>query len=171
MKGHNHIVNILLIEDSPYRQKLILKALKRAKLRCRLHSVGVGKDATRYLKRSEPFREAPRPDLVLFDLSQPGKGYLKSLDELISGTQLAEIPFALLTSSETEQLLEDQFQPTGSVMFSPINLDKFLKSMNSLPAERFLKAVTLIAKIGFVLIRVPKRFTSSESLTLAKQAC
>jgi len=171
MKGHNRIVNILLIEDSPYRQKLILRALKRANLSCRLHSVGVGKDALHYLEQSKPFEEAPRPDLVLFDFSQPGKGYLESLDELISGAQSADIPFALLTNSAAEQLLEDQFQPTGSVMFSPINLDKFLNSMNSLPADRFLKAVTLIAKIGFVLVRVPKRFASSASLPLAKQAC
>jgi len=171
MNGRNCIVNILLIEDSPYRQKLILNALKRANLCCRLQSVGIGTAALRYLKSSGPLQKAPRPDLVLFDLSLPSKDYLKSLDALISDTQLAEIPFALLTSCETELLLEDRFQPTGSVMFSPINLDKFLNSMSSLPTDRFLNAVALIAKIGFVLVRVPKRFVSSKSLPLAKQAC
>jgi len=163
MKSCNRIVNILLIEDSSRRRKLILNALKRANIHCRLHSVGVGKDALNYLRQCGPFREAPRPDLVLFDFSQPVRGYVEKLDELISDAKLDDISFALLTSPATERLLEDRTEENGGVMFSPIELDQFLNTMKSLPLDRFLNAVTLIAKSGFVLIRVAKKFAVSKS--------
>lgn len=156
-------LNILLIEDSPRRLNLVRTELERANTRCRLHTVGAGKDALKYLQRADPFGDAPKPDLVLFDFSQPEKRYMKLVEELKSSDEASKMPFALLTRPESEELLEQKYEPTADcVMFSPIALNDFLKTMNSLRIDRFMNAVALIADLGFVLVRAPADFIEQE---------
>ena len=69
------------------------------------------------------------------------------------------MPFALLTRPETEKVLEDEFESTGTCpVFSPIDLAEFLQTMNTRRPERFVSAVSLIAKLGIVLVRAPAEF-------------
>ncbi len=152
-------LNILLIESSAHRLGLIRDELKQAETRCRLHTVGIGADSMKYLKRETPFDDAPRPDLVIADLSQPSKRLMTFVEKLKSAKEFANLPLVVMTRPETEALLEEKYPADdGCVMFSPIELGSFLTTMNSMPVERFLNAVRLIADLGFVLVRTPDHF-------------
>lgn len=165
-------LNILLIEDDPRRLQLVKAALERANTRCRLHTVGAGSDAFRYLRREAPFSEAPTPDLVLCDFSQPEQRNFKLIENLKSAQELTDLPFALLTRPETEQMLEEKYTQSGNcVMFSPINLADFLKTMNTLRLDRFMNAVSLIARLGFVLVRAPDEFAEAAQPAPRAQSC
>ncbi len=155
-------LNILLIEDSPRRLKLVRLALENARTRCRLHTVGANADALKYLRREAHFADAPRPDLVLLDFSQPDARYLKLVTEFRNAKEFGQVPFALLTRPETEEMLEAQFESTGTcAVFSPIDLDEFLHTMNSRRTERFVSAVSLMANLGILLVRTPEAFAGS----------
>ena len=156
-------LNILLIEDSPRRLKLVRLALENASTRCRLHTVGANADALKYLRREAHFADAPRPDLVLLDFSQPDARYLKLVTEFRKAQ--------LLTRPETEEMLEEQFESTGTcAVFSPIDLDEFLQTMNSRRTERFVSAVSLMANLGILLVRTPDAFADSATAPRVAQS-
>ncbi len=162
MNDSNHRLNILLIEDSPRRLKLVRGALENAMTRCRLHTVGANADALKYLRREAHFAEAPKPDLVLLDFSQPDARYLKLVKQFRKAKELDEMPFALLTRPESEEMLETAFESTGTcAVFSPIDLSEFLKTMNSRRADRFVSAVSLMANLGILLVRAPIEFADT----------
>ena len=163
MENGKRRLNILLIEDSARRLNLVRGALEEADTRCRLHTVGAGRDAVNYLQRDAPYEDAPKPDLVLFDFSQDNPGHMKLVGQLKNLDELSNMPFALLTRPETEAMLEEIYEPAGDcVMFSPIELADFLKTMNSLRIDRFMNAVALIANLGLVLVRAPDEFVEQE---------
>ncbi|MGI9203981.1 MAG: hypothetical protein ACR2Q3_08220 [Woeseiaceae bacterium] len=162
MDDSNRRLNILLIEDSPRRLKLVRVALENASTRCRLHTVGANADALKYLRREAHFADAPRPDLVLLDFSQPDGRYLELIKEFRKAEEFGQMPFALLTRPETEEILEEQFESTGTcAVFSPIELGEFLQTMNSRRADRFVNAVSLMANLGILLVRAPGVFADA----------
>ena len=159
MHDNERSLKILLIEDSPRRLDLIRQALKRGGISCRLHTVGTGADALNYLKKEAPFNNAPEPDLVLFDFSQPQSRYLKLIDRIKTTEEFSGLPFAVLTRPESEEALEEKYAPSGKcVMFSPIELDAFLRIMQTVRRDRFMNAVALIGDLGLVLVRASDEF-------------
>lgn len=151
-------INILLVGDDPKIVGVIRKALEDSGMRCRLHTVGTGSSMVKYLHRDEPYVDAPKPHLILFDLSTAEDRYLKTLEGIKSDEDLGDLPVAVLTVPETEKLLEKQYGSGEEecVMFSPIGLVEFFRSMKSFRIDRFVNSVKLIAKLGFVLVRMPE---------------
>lgn len=160
MKEDDPRLNILLIEDISSKTKLVREALERSQNRCKLHAVGAGPSTLEYLRQDGPYAAAPTPDLVLFDMSDAEKRHLKILDRVHADTSNRGIPLVLLTRPDSEDLVEETYNGQGDcVMFSPIDLDCFLQTMRTRTPDRFLGAVALIQKLGFVLVRVPSEFT------------
>jgi len=160
MNNRDRRLNILLLEDSARRLKLVRIALEQSKTRCRLHSVSPGLNALMYLRNESPYEDAPTPDLILFDFSDANPHYLTFVTELRASDEFRNLPFAVLTRPESEVLLEDTLEMGGeNVVFSPIELSDFLRTMNARRADRFVNAVSLVASFGFVLIRAPEEFS------------
>lgn len=160
MSNRDRRLNILLLEDSARRLKLVRIALEQSKTRCRLHSVSPGMNALQYLRQETPYQEAPTPDLVLFDFSDANPQYLTFVTELRGSEEFRNLPFAVLTRPESEVLLEETLELNGeNIVFSPIELSDFLRTMNARRADRFVSAVSLVASFGFVLIRAPEEFS------------
>lgn len=154
-------LNVLLVESAVSRISLIRDALTRSQNPCRLHAVGVDKNTLSYLRKDGPFATAPTPDLVMFDVSEPERNDLKILDRMQKETAARDVPMVVLTSAETEAIIEDNYsEQNGCVLFSPIELDNFLSTMHARSPARFLSAVTLIQKIGFVMVRLPQDATN-----------
>lgn len=152
-------LNVLLVEDSPRRLNLVRDALEQANARCRLHGVGAGSEVLQYLRRQAHYADAPRPDLVLIDFSQPSVADFELLKELKSSEEFLRMPLVLLTRPESEHQLEEQFESTGTcAVFSPIELSEFLRTMTSRQTDQFVEAVSVIAELGIVLVRAPKEF-------------
>jgi response regulator RpfG family c-di-GMP phosphodiesterase len=152
-------LNVLLIEGRPCRLNLIRKTLDDECTRVRLHTVRAGRDLARVFRQDVPYEDTPEPDLVMFDFSQPEQCYLKLIEQLKSTEEFAKMPLVLLTRPESEELLAHKYDAVEDcVMFSPIALADFLKTMNSHCIDRFMNAVTLISNLGFVRVRAPAEF-------------
>ena len=94
---------ILLVEDSPTDVLLTKEALADAKVHNCLHVVDNGVDALLFLRRQAPYKDAPRPDVILLDLNLPKKDGREVLAEVKADPSLALIPVVVLTTSHDEQ--------------------------------------------------------------------
>jgi two-component system, chemotaxis family, response regulator Rcp1 len=90
---------MLYVEDEDAAVFLLETALKEMKIDVQFHRVANGEDALAFLNRSGPYRDAPRPDLVLLDLNLPRKGGLEVLAEVQSKETLRDLAVIVFTSS------------------------------------------------------------------------
>lgn len=163
MASQHQRLNLLLVQDNPNRATMVRNELVASKIKCLLHTVGSGRNALNYLQHRRPFEAAPTPDLVLFDFVDPEPRVLKIMDQIKADESLHDIPVVLLTSHDSEQMLDNAYHDSDDcIMFSPIELDDFFRSMQSFDTERFLRAVKVIENLGFVLVRVPAMFMQQQ---------
>ena len=155
-------LSILLIAEEDDTLTSLRRALQRADIRSRLHAVGPGTEALKYLRKSKPYADAPTPDIVFFDFLDGLPRHIKVLERLRKSGDINGAPLVLLTNDSSAAVLDEHYKDTPScVMFSPINLPDFLRSISAPKIERFTTAVKLIGELGFVLVRAPRGFRSS----------
>ena len=90
---------LLYVEDEDAAVFLLETALKEAKIELELHRVSNGEDALAFLNRTGPYRDAPRPNLVLLDLNLPRKGGLEVLSDIQRTEGLRNLSVVVFTSS------------------------------------------------------------------------
>ena len=165
MNDEGNKLNILLVEDAPGKSELIRSALAHSGNSCNLHTVGSGRHTIKYLRGEGPYAAAPKPDLVFLDATNCEPDQIKILDQVHADTNSREIPLVLLTSPESEQFIDETYnQKNDNVVFSAIELNSFLRTMCARTPDRFLNAVTLIQKLGFVLVRIPGEPATDEAM-------
>ena len=156
MNAQRDKINLLLVEDCYSNVGVIRKSLEAGNTHCRLQTVGVGGDVLSYLRKAGPYVDAPTPDLLLFDLSVVDSASFRLLEQIRSDPEVAAIPVVLLIDKGAEPVLQ---KLTGEGregnVFSPIELDSFVKAMNSFRLDRFVHAVKLIGSLGFVVVTMP----------------
>ena len=96
-------IDILLVEDSPTDTLLTKRALANARLINRLHIVEDGVKAMAFLRREEPYADAPRPQLILLDLNMPRMDGREVLAAIKADEDLKIIPVIVLTTSSAEE--------------------------------------------------------------------
>src|SRR5258708_36989934 len=96
------MIEILLVEDDPGDVMITREAFAENKVRNRLSVVSDGEAALAFLCRQGEFAEAPRPDLILLDLSLPRKPGHQVLAEIKTDPALQRIPVVVLTTSDAE---------------------------------------------------------------------
>ena len=138
-------IDILLVEDNPADVRLTLEALA-GPVRNRLHVVKDGVEAMAFLRREGLYAEAVRPDLILLDLSLPGKDGREVLAEVKRDRDLQRIPIVILTTSDAAlDILRSYELHANCFITKPTSLDQFIdvvrstvrfwSSIVSLPAE------------------------------------
>ncbi|MDZ7780214.1 MAG: response regulator [Gemmatimonadota bacterium] len=136
---------ILLVEDNPGDVDLTLEALEEAKLRNNVHVAEDGVVAMAFLRREEPYAEAPRPDLILLDLNMPRKDGREVLYEVKGDSALSSIPVVVLTTSEAEQDVLDAYEHRANAyIVKPVDFEQFFRTIQTL--EDF----------WFTVVRLPK---------------
>ena len=149
-------INILLIEDRPEGVYVTKRALENAGVRCRFHTVGSGSSTFDYLRQVGSYKDVPTPDLIFLDLSSPSDKCISLLKKIKADEEISKIPIVVLSGPESEQKLNNAYKATGEfICFTPIDLDAFLGAIKSLRLDRFLHAIQLIDKFGFVLAKMP----------------
>jgi CheY-like chemotaxis protein len=137
-------VEILLVEDNPGDVRLMQESFKESKVRNTLHVIRDGVEALAFLRGGGEYADAPRPDLVLLDLSLPKKDGREVLAEIKEDPDLKRIPVVVLTISKAEEdILKSYNLHANCYITKPIDL------------EQFLGVVKAIDEFWFTIVKLP----------------
>lgn len=129
-------IDILLVEDCPAQARITHQAMRDAKVANRLHTVGDGCEAVAYLRREDPYGDAPRPDLVFIDISLPSKRGLDLLKEIKADPQLTRTPVVLLTdSSDGNPVIENFAHEADFCIAKPVDAEQLVEVVRSVRAS------------------------------------
>jgi CheY-like chemotaxis protein len=127
-------MNILLVEDNEGDARLLRELLQETNKSVCLHVVANGIEAMEFLRYQGPYSEAPRPDLVLLDLSMPKMDGLEVLAQVKANPWLKTIPLIVLTTSQAEMDIDQSYKLMASCyLVKPAELKVFealIKSLN-----------------------------------------
>ena len=140
-------IDILMVEDNPGDVELAREALETGKLHNRLHVVDDGVKAMAFLRRQDPYGDAPRPDLVLLDLNLPRKDGREVLAEVKADDDLKRIPVVVLTSSQAESdVLKSYNLHANAYVAKPLNLTAFLQVFQAI--QNFWLSIVILPPAG-----------------------
>lgn len=92
-------LRVLLVEDNPGDVLLMEEALGESPMRTHLDVVGDGEAALAFLRAEGEYVDRGRPDIVLLDLSLPGRSGGSILAEIKQDAKLRSTPVIVLSSS------------------------------------------------------------------------
>ena len=119
-------LSVLLVEDDAGDVMIAREALAAGRLMTDLHVVTDGVEALAYLRRSNGYAEAARPDLILLDLNLPRKSGHEVLAEVKQDPELRRIPVVVLTTSQAQEDVSRSYELHASVHVSkPADFDQF----------------------------------------------
>ena len=99
------IKTILLVEDNPQDERLILRSLRKVNLANQVDVARDGQQALDYLFCEGEFagRSAGLPTVVLLDINLPRVNGLEVLERVRANERTRHLPVVILTSSDEEQ--------------------------------------------------------------------
>jgi chemotaxis family two-component system response regulator Rcp1 len=126
-------IEILLVEDNPGDVRLVMEALKQAKVANKLHAVSNGLEAMAFLQREGKYNSAIRPDLILLDLNMPKKNGRETLAEIKQDPNLKRIPVVILTISKAEDDIIRAYDLNANCYITkPVDFEQFMAVIKSI---------------------------------------
>ncbi|MHA1727332.1 MAG: response regulator [Promethearchaeota archaeon] len=130
-------ISILLVEDNPDHQELILEALEEANMGENIIVKSDGELAWDFLNTLlESYKKNQRknlPKIILLDINLPKLNGLELLKMIKQNPFLKIIPVVILTTSRNESdILEAYNNHANSYLSKPIDFDKFSRMIKSL---------------------------------------
>ncbi|MBJ6800067.1 response regulator [Geomonas propionica] len=126
---------ILLVEDNPQDEKLILRTLNRINLANEVFVVRDGQQALDYLFREGDFagRAGGNPTVVMLDINLPRVSGLEVLERLRQDHRTHMLPIVILTSSDEEQDRVKSYQEgANSFVRKPLDFAEFAETVAQL---------------------------------------
>ena len=131
-------VEILLVEDNPGDIRLTREALKDSKVYNTLNIARDGVEAMAFLRRENPYEDAPRPDIILLDLNLPRMDGRQVLEEIKEDEDLRRIPVVVLTTSEAEEdILRTYNLHANCYITKPVDLNRFITIVKTIESFWF----------------------------------
>lgn len=150
------LVRLVVIADTAHSATLLTDTLRTAGIRGDVVWLPPGKVAVSRVRQTETYSDTEPPDLYFFDYSHPNERITKVLQSLAFGEHKSAVPFVLLTSPESQALLDSgEVDGGGAIMFSPTGLASFIRKMQHDNRSRFFKAVHTLYQFGPILVRTP----------------
>jgi two-component system, chemotaxis family, response regulator Rcp1 len=119
-------LGVLLVEDDPGDVLIAQEALRAGNLLTRLNVVSDGVEALAYLRNSDGYASAERPDLILLDLNLPRMSGHEVLAEVKGDEALRRIPVVVLTTSIATEDINRSYDLHANVYVSkPVDFDDF----------------------------------------------
>jgi chemotaxis family two-component system response regulator Rcp1 len=123
---------ILVVEDNPVDTLITLEAFKAAGMTSGLNSVKNGKDALAYVLRKGQYSDAPIPDVIFLDLSQPRVSGLEVLRVIKKTPELMHIPIVVAAGSQNPRFIRTVYALNGNCFIrKPAELTQFLRFIES----------------------------------------
>ena len=126
-------IEILVVEDNPEDASLTIETLQDGRIRNHITLVEDGVCAMDFLRRKEPYSDAPRPDLILLDLQLPRKNGREVLTEIKADRDLKRIPVIIMTTSNAEQDIFAAYNLHANCYITkPVELDDFIGAVRKI---------------------------------------
>ncbi|HEX2791271.1 MAG TPA: response regulator [Steroidobacteraceae bacterium] len=103
-------LDVLLVEDNPGDARLVQQAFGTINRAVQLHVAADGNEAMAFLKQDRSHPHAPRPALILLDLTLPKMNGHEVLAYIKHDDDLKTIPTVILTGSHTDADIERAYQ-------------------------------------------------------------
>lgn len=125
--------SILLVEDNPQDELLILRALRKVNVGNKVDVVRDGQQAVDYLFQQGEFAGLGAPELpavVLLDIGLPRLSGLEVLERLRADARTALLPVVILTSSDEERdRLKSYENGANSFVRKPVDFTEFAETV------------------------------------------
>ncbi|WP_462186728.1 MULTISPECIES: response regulator [unclassified Frankia] len=119
--------DVLLVEDDPGDVLMTREAFADDRINGRLHVVNDGIQAMAFLRREEPFTQAPTADLILLDLNLPRRNGIEVLAEVKADADLRRIPVVVLSTSDAaEDILRSYNLHANAYVTKAVDFDRFV---------------------------------------------
>lgn len=126
---------MLIVEDDPYDSKLIMRAIRKARILNPTHLIEDGAAAIAYLAGKPPFEDRakfPLPVVVLLDLKLPKKSGFEVLEWLRAQPTLNRLPVVVLTSSSENNDVNLAYDlGANSYLVKPVDSDALVDLLKS----------------------------------------
>jgi two-component system, response regulator len=126
---------ILLVEDNPDDEFLILRELKKSNLKNRIEVVRDGQEALDFIFYEGKYsnRDKEIPQVVLLDIKLPKVDGLEVLRKVRSKAETKTLPIVILTSSaEESDLVAGYAGGANSYIVKPLDMEQFRKCVAQL---------------------------------------
>lgn len=126
---------ILIVEDNPDDEALVLRTLRKINLKNRIDIVRDGAEALDYILRKGKFadRQTPEPAVILLDIKLPKVDGLTVLERIRAEKRTRRIPVVILTSSdEQEDKVRSYDLGCNSYVRKPVEFDEFSEAVSKL---------------------------------------
>lgn len=134
---------VLVAEDNQADVRLIREAISLCGVRASLDFVTDGEAVMAYLRREEPYADAPRPGVIFLDLNMPRKDGREALAEIKADPDLRRIPVVVLTTSAAEDDVATSYGVSANCFVTkPPDLDRYMRTI-ALTAKFWLDTATL----------------------------
>lgn len=128
--------HILLVEDNPDDEFLVVRELKKHNVINEINVVRDGEEALQYLFGEGKYsdRDTSRlPAIVLLDLKLPKIDGLEVLRRVRADERTSTLPVVVLTSSDEEADVIESYQlGANSYVRKPVDFDQFRKAVREL---------------------------------------
>ena len=126
-------IEILLVEDNAGDVRLTQEAMRDAKVRNNMNTVGDGMEAMDFLWKRGKHNRALRPDLILLDLNVPKMNGREVLEKIKTDEELKRIRVVILTGSTAEEDILRSYQLHANCYITkPVDLAQFLNVIRAI---------------------------------------
>ena len=140
----NGTKHILLVEDSAADAALAREVLNGNSVPVNLHHVLDGREALDFLRRQDPFSDAPRPDLILLDINMPRMNGLEALSEIRRDPDLRSLLVVILTTSMASDDVQRAYElNVNAFVRKPLDFEEFSDALRAMQ-HFFFHHVTLL---------------------------
>jgi CheY-like chemotaxis protein len=129
---------LLSVEDNDGEYYLNQMAVRETGIPVEICRVADGEQALHFLRRSNGYEIAPRPDLILLNLNLPRKNGLEVLSDIQASDSLRSIPVIMFTSSAlTTERKKALAAGAEDFISKPMTLDGLVETVRSV-CSRYL---------------------------------
>ena len=126
---------ILLIEDSPDEEMLVMRAVRRSAMPCQMLVAHTTEEALDFLFGQGAFtgRESKNPDVIITDLKVGALGGAELVSAVRANEATRLIPIVVLSGSASASQIEDVYlRGANSFIEKPMDFDEFATTITDL---------------------------------------
>jgi two-component system, chemotaxis family, response regulator Rcp1 len=95
--------DLLIVDDDPVQINLFRHFLEEVGCKHRCHAIANGTEALQFLRKRGPYRNAPRPELIVLDINMPGMNGCEVLTQIKRDPDLCSIPVIMFSAGVREE--------------------------------------------------------------------